>query len=252
MTSYFVTFTYDTESVPIVNAGMSLSIRHLQLFFKSLRKGHKKKTGIKYYACGEYTPDLMRPHYHALIFNMDLAVLLGKGTNEVLLRNYNQLDGEHRFQSKIWPHGHITIGDVSAGAIGYVLKYMNKPKRVPEFENDDRTREFSVMSKGIGISYVSDEMVKWHKANLLERMHIVIEDGKKISMPRYYRNKIYNEKERKRILYLNVPKMKELAREKLEAEKKMYGENYVEVSVQRDMDKVKKFHKKALENRNKI
>lgn len=34
-------------------------------------------------------------------------------------------------------------------------------------------------------------MIKWHKADLNNRMYCTTSDGKKISMPRYYKNKLY-------------------------------------------------------------
>lgn len=42
-------------------------------------------------------------------------------------------------------------------------------------------------------------MINWHKQNLTERMYLNIELGKKITMPRYYKEKIYTEIERKKI-----------------------------------------------------
>lgn len=39
-------------------------------------------------------------------------------------------------------------------------------------------------------------MIAWHKNDLNNRMYCNIPDGKKISMPRYYKNKIYEEYER--------------------------------------------------------
>lgn len=39
-------------------------------------------------------------------------------------------------------------------------------------------------------------MIRWHKADLENRMYCNLHDGKKISMPRYYKNKIYDDDER--------------------------------------------------------
>lgn len=41
---------------------------------------------------------------------------------------------------------------------------------------------------------MSDAVVKWHRADLDNRMYCVIEDGKKIAMPRYYKDKLYTGK----------------------------------------------------------
>lgn len=39
-------------------------------------------------------------------------------------------------------------------------------------------------------------MVKWHKADVTERLYCNYEGGKKMSMPRYYKDKIYTHNER--------------------------------------------------------
>lgn len=40
-------------------------------------------------------------------------------------------------------------------------------------------------------------MVKWHKADVANRMYVNVEGGKKVSMARYYKDKIYESWERK-------------------------------------------------------
>lgn len=55
------------------------------------------------------------------------------------------------------------------------------------------------MSKGLGASYLSERMVRWHKADLENRMYVNLEGGKKCTMPRYYKERMYSEAERKKI-----------------------------------------------------
>jgi len=125
--SHFVTLTYAPETVPITKNGfMSLSKRHLQLFFKKLRKVNPDK--LKYYAAGEYGNVGRRPHYHILLFNAIPDTILPS-----------------------WGNGSIDIGTVSAASVGYTLKYMCKPSRIPLHRNDDRLPEFSLMSKNWGL-----------------------------------------------------------------------------------------------------
>lgn len=207
---YFLTLTYDTDSVPITKNGfMELNKRDLQLFFKRLRKAHNKSDRglgqrIKYYAVGEYGTKSRRPHYHIIIFNVDLAVLLGeKYANAV--GSVFKLDGKKEFVCKQWinqqtfkPIGHITIGQISEASVGYTMKYVSKPSQVPLHRNDDRQIEFSLMSKGIGISYLTKAMQLWHLNDLENRMYCNLAGGKKIAMPRYYKNKIYSEEQRKK------------------------------------------------------
>lgn len=42
-------------------------------------------------------------------------------------------------------------------------------------------------------------MVNWHKADLLQRMYVNVDGNKKISMPRYFKDKIYTDIEREDI-----------------------------------------------------
>lgn len=172
--AFFVTLTYDTDNVPLTRNGfMGLSKRDCQLFFKRLRKLNPDAT-LKYYLAGEYGGQTMRPHYHLLLFN---------AVGDSL--------------SKAWSLGAIHVGAVTRASVGYTLKYMSKVSKVPIHRNDDRLPEFALMSKGLGANYISEAMVQWHKSDLQNRMYCAIEDGKKVSMPRYYKQKIYSEDERR-------------------------------------------------------
>lgn len=64
-------------------------------------------------------------------------------------------------------------------------------------DNPDRQPEFALMSRnpGLGANYL-DSAEDWHKNN--QTFYVVDNQGKKINMPRYYREKIFDENERKR------------------------------------------------------
>jgi hypothetical protein len=176
----FITLTYDTEFVPITTNGyMTLDLTDLQKFFKRLRKLTNEK--LKYYAVGEYGSTKKRPHYHIILFN----------ANPEHIKRAWALNNKHI--------GAYHIGNVSHASIGYTLKYMSKKSSIPMHQNDDRKKEFSVMSKGLGSNYITQAIINWHKNNLEERMYVPIEDGKKIAMPRYYKDKMYNEEEKDKI-----------------------------------------------------
>lgn len=144
----FLTLTYDTANVPITPKGyMTLhettytitlkpngklkkkqNSSHLQQFFKNLRKAQfgNKRGNIKYYACGEYGSKYNRPHYHVILFNAKLELI-----------------------QNAWPHGYIHYGmDVNEASVGYTLKYMSKPSKIPMHKNDDRVKEYALQSKG--------------------------------------------------------------------------------------------------------
>lgn len=200
--SYFVTLTYDTDHVCITRNGfLSLEKPTVQRFFKRLRKQQFGSScgDIKYYCVGEYGGRFMRPHFHVILFNAQLELLVGSKMAWHINRRNIPLDGKIQFDCSLWPLGHITIGEVTAASVGYTLKYISKPSKIPLHRNDDRLPEFSLMSKGLGIDYLTQAMCRWHKSDLDGRMYCVLQDGKKISMPRYYKDKLYTESEREHI-----------------------------------------------------
>lgn len=175
---YFVTLTYDTFHVPISDLGlMTLDKSDFQKFMKRFRKRHVPTVSsspvaplpIRYYAVGEYGTQSMRPHYHAIIFNCDPDLI-----------------------PDAWTLGGIDVGTVTAGSINYVVKYLHKNTRIPVFDGDDRQKEFSLMSKGLGSSYMTPAMVRWHKADV-SRNYFTLPGGIKVPLPRYYRDKIYDD-----------------------------------------------------------
>jgi hypothetical protein len=223
----FVTLTYNTEVVPITKNGfMNLDKADVQKFMKRLRKLSNEK--LKYYVCGEYGTKRMRPHYHLIIFNADKEKVELAWT----------LDRR--------PLGQIYIGDVNEASIGYTLKYMTKKGKIPMHHNDDRQKEFSLMSKGIGKNYLTEKMVKWHKNNIEERMYCNIKGNKKIAMPRYYKDKIYSDFEKLRISNHIKQKSEEQEKELINN----LGDNYEQIMVERHIYSFEKMHKEAEKNRN--
>lgn len=175
VSSHFVTLTYDVEHLPVTENGlMTLVPSHLTDFWKLLRYYYDGRYKIIYYACGEYGSMNKRPHYHAIIFNcpQDLYV-------------------------KAWKYGMINVGNVNASSVGYTTGYMEKPFDVNgDDDNDDRVKEFSRMSKNLGLSYLTKSIVNWYKSDL-SRLYVTLDGGVKVAMPRYYRDKIFTDEERK-------------------------------------------------------
>lgn len=192
--SFFVTLTYNTQNVPINDRGqMTLDKTHFQKFMKRLRKCQKSK--IKYYMAGEYGEQRQRPHYHMIIFNLE--------------------DIEHL--TKSWTHGSIDIGTCTKSSIAYTAMYIDKKARIPMFLGDERQKEFSLMSKGMGKSYLTENMVKYHREDPT-RLYLTTLGGYKKALPRYYRNKIWNESEREKQIEL----IKQIKQEQDEQEQKYY------------------------------
>lgn len=179
--AHFVTLTYDPKYVPYTKNGFkNLDYRDLQLFFKRLRKlksGSNEST-IKYFAVGEYGGKTKRPHYHVILFNSDPGSVM-----------------------RCWRLGNCHFGEVTAASIGYCFKYLNKPMRKPDHERDDRVRERSFCSKGLGKCYLTEAIVAWHRSSDDNAMVLRTEEGKRVSMPRYFKDRIYSKDEREEIGY---------------------------------------------------
>jgi hypothetical protein len=172
--AFFVTLTY--ENPPITSKKlMTLQKDDVQKFMKRLRK-HEKDNKIRYYAVGEYGSKTDRPHYHIILFN-------AKAENV----------------AKAWKKGHIHLDEVNPQTVNYTLKYISKEGKIPKWEGDDRIPEFQLMSKGLGANYITENMRKWHKADIKNRLYVPLKDGKKVSMPRYYKDKLYTVEERQKI-----------------------------------------------------
>lgn len=183
--TYFVTLTYSNENLPLKptkdgSIEPAFNKRHLQLYLKFLRnKGLK----FKYFAVAEYGERLHRPHYHFLLFCKEHTDSIADLLNE-------------------WKYGNIHIAHANVAALHYCTKDMLKifDKNSQTYENDlpdlpgNQFKPFKLISKGLGIDYVTIYQ-KWHKSDL-NRSYAVLEGGKKVHLPRYLKNKIYNEDER--------------------------------------------------------
>ena len=172
----FITLTY--KNAPISENGFrTLEKRDFQLFLKKLRK--KCPTNkLKYYACGEYGTQSYRPHYHAILFNLPKS----------LIENPQTI-------ADTWQHGHIHLANNNQLTINYVVGYMTKGNFTRFNNQDDRTPEFSLMSKKMGMGYLTEAMKNYYKKR--EIFCIVREGGQIISMPRYYKEKIFEKKQLK-------------------------------------------------------
>lgn len=184
--SFFITLTYEDEynnkssdtARVTKNGRRTLVQRDFQLYIKRVRKFSNKhgRVRVKYYAVGEYGAKSSRPHYHAIIF----------GAEEMVLRTN-------------WVHGYIHVGTVTTRSIAYCLKYIDKGRVVPIDDNDDRQKEFSLFSKGLGLNYLTPAIIAWHRADPINRCCVIREGGFKFPLPRYFRDKIFTSEQKRQI-----------------------------------------------------
>lgn len=185
--SCFVTLTYAPEHLP---RGATLVKRHVQLFIKSLRKKIQPKR-IRYFACGEYGPQDLRPHYHLLIFGWEPS------DNKVHTRNQNYTTYTSDTLATLWTYGYHTWSAASPENASYVSHYTTK-KITGDMAKEHYTRitqdgemievqpEFALMSSRPGIGYNHYKNYESDFRNSDTAIHL----GKKLKVPRYY-DKIY-------------------------------------------------------------
>lgn len=190
--SFFVTLTYADDQLIYADNEPCLYKRHLQLHFKKIRKRLEPRS-FKYFAVGEYGDCYGRPHYHYICFyvgDLDRFRLLS------LIK-------------ESWEFGISQVLPVH-GAQGYVTKYILK------FDTREHlVKPFSLISHGLGISYLSDQVISYHRHGLIS--YAVKPGGFRISLPRYYKDKIFNEYNK-----LLMKKRADLYRQELNIKKSDY------------------------------
>lgn len=195
--AYFITLTYKDETIPFeidgtIKRGIQsipaewfwnnqihpqgiLLKSDLQKFFKRYRKKNPD-TDLKYYAVGEYGDKSHRPHFHAIVFNVDIWKLLN---------SWNDQNGQI---------GRIHTGTVTTQSMNYVTSYViNKQK----YAKRTKYPPFALMSKGLGRNYINESTIKYH----IDRFDSTIlkQNGTAYAMPRYYKSKIFSDEQITRI-----------------------------------------------------
>ena len=179
--SVFVTLTYDDDHLPLrVTDGRpyaDVSKSDVRHFLVRLRRylGPEKSRKLKYFLISEYGPNptngfLHRPHYHAIFFNLDPE-------------DYPTLDFS-------WKAGFTTFGEINEERMRYVSGYSTEKLFCPP----GVAPLFAFISNGIGESYI-DDFCNFHE-DQLDRFFVPM-DGQKLSLPRYYKERLYTDAQRK-------------------------------------------------------
>lgn len=192
----FLTLDYAPEFLP---ESLSLEYRDFQLFMKRLRKelsgvseAPNGQRPIRFFVAGEYGEKYGRPHWHAILFNVDFKdkVRFFNGTFRSTMAE------------DFWGRGQVVIGDVTAQSAAYVAGYTQSKVygRAAEDHYEDvvdtrtgevtrRRSEFCVMSRRPGIG------AWWYEkfARDLFPGDYAIQDGKKFKVPMYYWRKFQSD-----------------------------------------------------------
>ena len=124
--AWFVTLTYNDEHLRFQTVdGVNYPVlvkEDCQKFFKRLRKSlfGSKKGNIRYFLSGEYGEKTLRPHYHAIIYNLhfdDLKIYKVCGKTVYYTSEW---------LSNIWGLGYVVIGQCNDKTTTYTCAYTMK------------------------------------------------------------------------------------------------------------------------------
>lgn len=148
---------YATDSDYIIDSRPELHYPDVQAFFKRLRNRFPGRK-LRYYICGEYGPRTFRPHYHAIIYGIDLNDISDRVVNR-----HNEMM-QPLFTSDLisdcWKKGYILFSGVTSQTCAYVSRYVLKKcysgDKVPS-QLVGLTPAFNVSSRRPGIGFLNAE-----------------------------------------------------------------------------------------------
>jgi len=185
----FITLTYSPENLP---DDFGLNKQHFQKFMKRLRKRFPNEK-IRYFHCGEYGEQNLRPHYHACLFNFDFP------DKSIFSNNNDNKLYTSDILTDVWGFGFATIGDVTFDSAAYVARYIMKKVNINEntpehlkktYERIDPLTgevynvipEYTTMSRRPGIGR---DWYEKYKSDCYPSDFVIV-NGKKMRPPKYY------------------------------------------------------------------
>lgn len=199
--AYFLTLTYNDEMIPVhwfeadgeKLPAYSLEKRDFQLWLKRLRKTQEKP--IRFFGCGEYGSENLRPHYHCIVYGLHLDDLkLYKRTDQGALYTSEKLNRTWiKKKEDIYKYaGYVVVGKVNFDTAAYVARYTAKKAMTVGnefFEKFNLEKPFIDMSRrpGIGLRYFEDHPELFNN----DMVHFAgKEKGYSFSIPKYFLDKL--------------------------------------------------------------
>lgn len=184
---YFVTLTYNDEHLRYKEVdGVLYPVlvkRDCQLFFKRLRKVlfGSHKGNLKYFLSGEVGEKTLRPHYHAIIYNLPLPDLR---FYKVVGRTVYYISD---WLSNVWGLGYVVIGKVNEKTVSYTCSYTMK--KVGFLQSIESSLNEVIRLKPLGLS--SALVRAYMGANILPRPFALVSRRK--ALGREYFENNFNE-----------------------------------------------------------
>lgn len=186
--SSFVTLTYEDRYLPPHH---SLRKKHAQDFMKRLRffSDHP----LRYYLCGEYGSESLRPHYHICLFGEDFS--FDRKIHKTSPEGFKYYISPSLTDR--WGMGHCLIADLTFETAAYTARYVTKKitgAKAPDYYGL-REPEFSLMSRRPGIG---DD---WLNKNIVDLENgLCWSSGGLTKIPKFYQKKI-NQLKLKKLKY---------------------------------------------------
>lgn len=184
---YFITLTISPEGIKDLEEKTGLkwkenpneiATKGLRLFLERVRKDTGKS--MRHWCVTELGENNDRIHLHGIFFGQRSAELI----------------------KKHWKYGFIFIGQYcNSRSVNYMTKYMLKVDiKHPEF------KQIVLASPGIGSGYFNRLDWQWQKQNYkrIEVPTYTFRNGTKMAMPKYYKDKLFTEKERNEMWINNL------------------------------------------------
>lgn len=161
----FVTLTLNEESL---QKGWQPK-KYIRMFLERYRK--KTKKSIRHWFVTEVGEEKGRLHFHGIIWDWKKELKL----------------------DKIWKYGYTYTGlYVNEASVNYIVKYMLKPNiKYKDFKQE------VFCSPGIGKNFINRPQAKMSKEKLEEFYRL--NNGQKIAMPKYYKNKLFDDDTREKL-----------------------------------------------------
>ncbi|MBO5971624.1 MAG: hypothetical protein J6Q07_01265 [Alistipes sp.] len=181
--SYFITLTFSPEHLQQLyrdfhdNKDLKATLHIYQRrFFDRLRKRYGSTP--RHWLVTEYGERSGRLHLHGILFNVNFPI---------------------RELYKYWQHGFVNYTRLNERRIGYCTKYITKA--VEDVLVLKSQRQYVFTSPGLGKAYTEDPKTRQihHPKDGVINTLSLNSSGYPMALPRYYRNKIFDDTEREEL-----------------------------------------------------
>ncbi len=178
----FVTFTFSNEAIK----ELSETNRIWKL------EGYNRDNAIAKVGVRRFL-ERWRKKYGKSLRHWFVTELGHEGTENIHLHGFVWTDKKEEV-NEIWNYGYTWGGYVSEASVNYVVKYVHKV--------DEKHKEYKsviLTSPGIGKDYIGYNSEKNKFSDKDTREFYKLPNGQKMSLPIYYRNKLYSDDEKEKL-----------------------------------------------------